>query len=76
MQGAAYVFDVSGATWTQKVKLTADDGAAFDNFGRSVAVSGTTVIVGAPYAVINGNAFQGAVYVFEGQAPIGVRRRS
>lgn len=66
VQGAAYVFDVSGATWTQKVKLTSDDGAAFDNFGRSVAVSGTTVFVGTPYAVINGNAFQGAVYVFEG----------
>ncbi|HEV7489162.1 MAG TPA: FG-GAP repeat protein, partial [Rhodanobacteraceae bacterium] len=66
VQGAAYVFDSSASTWTQKIKLTSDDGAAFDNFGRSVAVSGSTVWVGTPYAVVNGNAFQGAVYVYEG----------
>jgi len=66
VQGAAYVFDTSGATWVQKTELTSDDGAAFDNFGRFVAISGTTVFVGAPYAVIDGNAFEGAAYVFEG----------
>jgi len=65
-QGAAYVYDGSGGTWTQRARLTADDGAAFDNFGRSVAVSGSTVFVGAPYAVIDGNGFQGAAYVFSG----------
>jgi len=65
-QGAAYVFKNSGGTWTEQSKLVADDGAAFDNFGRSVAISGSTVVVGAPYVVIDGNAFEGAAYVFDG----------
>jgi hypothetical protein len=65
-QGAAYVLSLSGGTWTQQARLVADDGAAFDNFGRSVAVSGSTVLVGAPYAVIDGNGFEGAAYVFNG----------
>ncbi len=65
-QGAAYLYANAGGTWTQIAKLTADDGAAFDNFGRSVAVSGSTVFVGEPYAVIDGNAFEGAAYVFDG----------
>lgn len=65
-QGAAYVFTRSGGTWSETQKLTADDGAAEDEFGLAVAVSGTTVFVGAPYAGIDGNAEQGAVYVFDG----------
>jgi hypothetical protein len=42
-------------------KLTASDGAANDVFGGSVAVSGSTAVVGA----IGANSFQGAAYVFE-----------
>src|SRR4030095_17147959 len=47
-QGSAYVFVRSGASWIEQRKLTADDGAAGDNFGASVAISGDTVVVGAP----------------------------
>lgn len=65
-QGAAYVYEGSGGTWVQQAKLVADDGVALDNFGRSVAVSGSTVLVGAPYATIDGNGFEGAAYVFGG----------
>lgn len=65
-QGAAYVFKNSGGTWIEEAKLVADDGVAGDNFGRSVAISGSTILAGAPYAVIDGNAFEGAVYVFDG----------
>ena len=65
-QGAAYVFKNSGGTWTQEAKLVADDGVAFDNFGRSVAISGSTILVGAPYVVIDGNTYEGAAYVFDG----------
>ncbi len=64
--GAAYVFDTSGGSWVQKTEVTSADGAAFDNFGRFVAISGTRIFVTAPYAVIDGNAFEGAAYVFEG----------
>ena len=65
-QGAAYVFKNSGGTWVEQAKLIADDGAAFDNFGRAVAISGSTILVGAPYVVIDDNAFEGAVYAYDG----------
>jgi hypothetical protein len=63
-QGAAYVFTETDGTWSETQKLTASDGAAYDNFGNGVALSGTTVIVGAPDATVNGNVAQGAAYVF------------
>jgi hypothetical protein len=63
-QGAAYVFVNNGGTWSQQAELTASDGASSDNFGYSVAVSGNTIVVGAPSKIVNGNDAQGAVYVF------------
>ena len=63
-QGAAYVFTLVNGTWTQTQKLTADDGAAFDNFGLSIALYGSTILVGSPQAVIGSAFAQGAVYVF------------
>jgi len=50
--GSAYVFtrDTAGdlaSNWTQVAKLTADDGAASDNFGFSVSIDGDTVVIGA-----------------------------
>lgn len=64
LQGAAYVFNKVGGSWNQTAKLTASDGQQYDYFGSAVALSGTTVLVGAPYASIDGNGQQGAVYVF------------
>ena len=63
-QGAAYVFTRSGASWSQQQKLAADDGAAADQFGISVALSGETALVGADLANVGGNSNQGAAYVF------------
>jgi nucleoside-specific outer membrane channel protein Tsx len=63
-QGAAYVFVQSGGTWSQQAELTASDGAAYDQFGSSVAVSGSTVVVGAGWRTVGSNNSQGAVYVF------------
>jgi hypothetical protein len=37
-QGSAYVFVRSGTTWTEQAKLTASDGAAYDQFGNSVSL--------------------------------------
>ena len=57
-QGAVYVFTEPASGWadeTQAAKLTATGGGAFDELGRSVAVSGTTITAGAPYATVNGN---------------------
>ena len=65
--GAAYIFerDVGGPdSWGEVVKLTPSDGSARDFFGRSVALSGDTALIGA-----DGNdeaAFgAGAAYIFE-----------
>ena len=38
-----------GGEWAQAAKLVAADGAAEDNFGCSVSVSGSTVVVGAHF---------------------------
>jgi FG-GAP repeat protein len=48
--GAAYLFNKPAAGWanmTETAKLTASDGKAWDGFGKSVAISGETVVVGA-----------------------------
>jgi len=63
-QGSAYVFTRSGSTWTQQAKLTASDGAASDFFGYSVALAGSTALVGAYGDNIGANANQGSGYVF------------
>lgn len=63
-QGSAYVFVRSESRWSQQIKLTADNGAAFDNLGNCVAISGDTVIVGAYFADVGGNANQGSAYIF------------
>jgi hypothetical protein len=46
--GRAYVFTKTGAGWKQAAELKGSDTAAGDYFGYSVAISGTTAIVGAP----------------------------
>lgn len=60
--GSAYVFVRSGTTWTFQQKLTANDAAADDQFGVSVAVSGPTVFVGANFSDQPSNSDAGAVY--------------
>jgi hypothetical protein len=61
--GSAYVFTRSGSTWTQQAKLTAADGAADDQFGYSVALSGDAAIVGANLDDDAGTA-SGSAYIF------------
>jgi len=45
--GAAYVFTQVGGTWSQAAFLKASNAEAVDYFGRSVALSGDTIVVGA-----------------------------
>jgi hypothetical protein len=45
--GAAYVFVRSGNSWSQQAYLKASNTDFFDTFGRTVAISGDTVVVGA-----------------------------
>ncbi len=55
--GAAYVFVRSGSTWSQQAELTPSDGFGGDDFGVSVAISGSTVLVGSPYSTAAGLAY-------------------
>ena len=61
--GSAYVFRFDGARWVTEAKLLPADGAANDHFGKSVAVSGDTIVIGAPFDDDNGTDC-GAAYVF------------
>ena len=61
--GAAYIFERSGTVWLQRGKLIADDGKAGDLLGNSVAISGETILVGAP-GVDDAGPEAGAAYVF------------
>ena len=56
-EGAAYVYTTNNGIWTRSVKLTESNGAANDNFGASVAISGTTELVGAPNTSNGGAAY-------------------
>lgn len=60
--GAAYLFDTT--TGQQRFKLLPNDGAFRDTFGKSVAINGTTAIVGAPADNVNGS-LSGSAYLFD-----------
>jgi hypothetical protein len=60
--GRAYVFTNTATGWKQAAKLKGSDTVAADYFGYSVAISGTTAIVGA-----DGHAKSaGRAYLFDG----------
>ncbi|MBS0196230.1 MAG: hypothetical protein JSR77_05680 [Planctomycetes bacterium] len=59
-QGSAFVFTRTGASWTQQSRITASDGASGDNFGGSVALSGSTLIIGA----VGTGGDQGTAHVY------------
>ncbi len=58
--GSAYIFRFDGKTWSEQQELFDPDGEDLDQFGRSVAVVGETVFVGAPGA----NGYYGSVFVY------------
>jgi FG-GAP repeat len=62
--GSAYVFVRAGTTWAFQRKLRAGDAGPADSFGRSVSVSGDTILVGAFDADPGGSAQQGAAYLY------------
>nr|MBA2543956.1 FG-GAP repeat protein [Deltaproteobacteria bacterium] len=61
--GAVYVFAKSGVTWNLEQQLFASDPTAGQRIGKSVDISGNTVIVGGT-GFGAGGARDGAVYVF------------
>jgi hypothetical protein len=69
-RGLAYVFQPSAAGWggtetpTATLTETGAPSTANTAFGFSVAVSGTTIAVGAPHDTVGTHSEQGRVYVF------------
>lgn len=59
--GSVHVFNHSGATWTEAQFLHASDGPEENYFGRALAVSGDTLVIGAPGLAAE---TPGAAYVF------------
>jgi hypothetical protein len=57
---SAYIFKRDVANWTQEAILIPSDGFPGNAFGYSVAISGDTVVIGAPAVA----EWTGAVYVF------------
>jgi hypothetical protein len=73
--GAAYVYTRSAGIWSYQAYLKASNPGKFDGFGSSVAVTGETVVVGAPsessdatgvdgYGADDSAASSGAAYRF------------
>jgi len=60
--GAVYVFTKSASSWHEQAELKGSDTAAGDSFGSSVAVSGSTIVVGAPNH--HSGRTTGAAYIF------------
>ncbi|MHC4220176.1 MAG: hypothetical protein ACYSU7_17155, partial [Planctomycetota bacterium] len=63
--GAAYVFRFDGVVWVEVAELPGPrTSSSGDAFGRSAAISGDTLLIGATYALGNGQ-WSGSTYVFD-----------
>ncbi|MFV2069074.1 MAG: FG-GAP repeat protein [Pirellulales bacterium] len=60
LAGTAYVFERSGSVWDQVARLGAHDAVINDGFGRSLAISGDSVLASSPW----NDDFLGSIYVF------------
>ena len=79
LRGAAYVFCLSGSTWSQEAKLVDLNADVADNFGASVALDGNATLIGAPgndVACASDDCGTGAAFLFERTARCGRRQRS
>lgn len=60
--GAAYIFSRSGSQWYEVLKLTAADTYSYQNYGKAAALTGDTVLIGAP--AFNVVADSGSAYIY------------
>jgi hypothetical protein len=61
--GSAYIFRFDGVAWNEEAKLTASDGTTYAGFGYSLALDGSTVLIGAPFDKEFGSV-TGSAYLF------------
>jgi FG-GAP repeat len=64
LTGGAFVFIRTGGSWTRQAILLAPEANSVARFGLAVAVSGDSVLVGAPNDRPNGVIGAGAVYPY------------
>jgi hypothetical protein len=68
--GGAFIFQKPLAGWSGDVGerakiLRVDSDALHSGLGGSVSISGNTILLGAPFESVNGDASRGAAHVFE-----------
>jgi hypothetical protein len=69
--GHAYVYKGTAPTGTLIATLTSPNAQPGGDFGYSVAISGTTVVVGAMFESASGYVGAGHAYAFKDAAPAG-----
>ncbi len=62
--GSAYVFTRDGGSWTQRARLAAPDGAAFDVFGSAIALDGDTAFIASYSDDTSAGLHAGSMHVF------------
>ncbi len=62
--GAQYPISIDPLVWTLEQQVVGSDTVADDLFGRALALSSTTAVIGAWQATVAGKAGAGAAYVF------------
>ena len=64
LMGSAYIYVPAGGSWAQQAAIQDPTGKNGTNFGYAVAVSGNTVVIGAPDATAGNGHSMGAAYVY------------
>jgi len=62
--GSAYVWTLSGTTWSLEQRLVASNGADKDRFGWAVGLQGDEIVIGATLTDHSGRSNAGSAYVF------------
>jgi|GEM_PF-5253656 len=62
--GHAYVFEYDGTVWHQTARLRAKEGVPYDGYGRSLAISGEWIAIGASDDLTKGE-HAGAIHMYK-----------
>lgn len=73
-RGSAVVFELQGATWSQRIVINPTDPQVWAEFGAQVAADREQILVGAPRADVSGLTDKGAAYVFEANGGSWIQR--
>lgn len=62
--GSIYLYEYDGSIWGGEQKIVASDGAAGDQFGHSVSISGEHIVVGSRFDDDKGSS-SGSIYLYK-----------